>query len=73
MLGRDELSEEEEEEQEEIPSFITVSAAQLDNMQRQIPGLQEHPPATKLHQRQDSPALMGRSSFKDQSEAHVLV
>lgn len=61
MLRTEELSEE-----EEISVFIAVSAAQLDKMQRQIPLLQEHPPAAKLQQRQaftkDSPAIMGRSS-----------
>lgn len=61
MLRTEELSEE-----EETSVFVAVSAAQLDKMQRQIPLLQEHPPAAKLHQRQavtkDSPAIMGRSS-----------
>lgn len=39
MLRTEELSEEEEEESS---VFITVPAAQLDKMQRQLPLLQEH-------------------------------
>lgn len=59
MLRTEELSEEEEEESS---VFITVPAAQLDKMQRQLPLLQEHAPAANLHQRQVSAAMLGHSS-----------
>lgn len=59
------LRAEELGEEEEISVFITA-AAQLDNMQRQIPLLQEHAPAAERHRRQvftrDSAAMMGHSS-----------